>query len=257
MEAVWLKQSGADELLLFFNGWGMDRRSAEYLYHIVIRDGWRGDCLSFFNYKDFAIEPSLIDAISNYKRCNLLAWSFGVWAARHVALPPIECAIALNGTIFPLDAERGIAPELVAATCNGWSESNRQRFERRMCYSRQLHEQFADITSQRTVADQQAELATLQPLMLVSQAAALIPSPKSSPLPQASSQLSRSASAAIAPLSTWHYQHAIIGGRDLIFPPQAQQTAWQGTPTTFIADMPHLPFFHLPALTELLAWHNV
>ena len=226
MNTTWLRKESAEELLLFFNGWGMDRRIADYLLAESLSEGFASDVLLCHDYRTLETEPGFMGELSRYSRISIVAWSFGVWVAQHIDLPPIECAIAINGTLHPVNAERGISPQVFQATLATWSEKSRSRFNRRMCGTSEVLDLFSGMSPDRSAADQQAELERLQEHLLA--------------------QGSTCATA-------WRYDHAIIGGRDLVFPAEQQYHAWRGIPQTVIADMPHFPFFHFRNLQEVLA----
>jgi len=228
MECRWLRQGGTSELLIFFNGWGMDERIGEHLLANSLETGWISDMLICYNYSALQINADVMEQIKRYKQRRLIAWSFGVWAAQQIALPQVAQAIAINGTLHPIDAEKGIRAEVFQATLAGWSEDNRHRFNRRMCGSSEALALFTTIASNRSANDQQQELARLQ-------------------------QHVQAANTTAINWECWSYSHAILGGRDLIFPLQQQKAAWAGTPQTIIADMPHFPFLHFTTIQELLA----
>jgi len=224
MKTTWLRKEGAEELLLFFNGWGMDRRIGDHLLAESLSDGFQADLLVCHDYRTLEPESALMSEASRYGSITVVAWSFGVWVAQHVALPPIECAIAINGTLHPVNAERGISPPVFQATLATYSEKSRNRFNRRMCGSGEAHTIFASMSPDRSADDQREELGRLQEHFLME-----------------------------PPCGTaWGYTHAIIGGRDLVVPSEHQYRAWKGLPQTVIADMPHFPFFHFRNLPEVL-----
>ncbi len=225
MKTTWLRKEGAEELLLFFNGWGMDRRIGDHLLAESLSDGFQADLLVCHDYRTLQPESALMGEASRYKRITVVAWSFGVWVAQHVALPPIKCAIAINGTLHPVNAERGISPEVFQATLATYSEKSRNRFNRRMCGSGEAYTIFSSMSPDRSVDDQREELGRLQEHFLIE-------------LPACG--------------TAWNYTHAIIGGRDLVVPAEQQYRAWKGLPQTVIADMPHFPFFHFRNLPEVL-----
>jgi biotin synthesis protein BioG len=183
------------------------------------------DLLLCYDYRNLELDAIVMEEMSHYNRITLVAWSFGVWVAQQTTLPPIAEAIAINGTISPVDAEKGIRPDVFMATLSTWSEENRNRFNRRMCGSSETLALFTSISPNRSAVDQQEELARLQEHL----------------------QTAGTTTAA------WSYNHAIIGGRDLIFPAQQQSSAWKGIPQTLISDMPHFPFLHFKNLQEVLA----
>ena len=225
MKTVWLRKEGAKELLLLFNGWGMDGRIGDHLLEKSLSEKFTMDLLLCYDYRNLELDAIVMEEMSHYNRITLVAWSFGVWVAQQTTLPPIAEAIAINGTISPIEAEKGIRPDVFMATLSTWSEENRQRFNRRMCGTSEALELFTSMMPNRSVEDQQEELARLQKHVLVTGSTT----------------------------AAWSYNHAIIGGRDLVFPAQQQSAAWQGVPQTLIADMPHFPFLHFKNLQEVLA----
>lgn len=226
MKTTWIKKEGAEELLLFFNGWGMDRRIADYLLGESLSEGFEPDLLLCHDYSTLEPEPGVLREVSQYGRITIVAWSFGVWAAQHMELPPIARAIAINGTLHPVNAQKGITPQVFQATLANWSEESRHRFNRRMCGTGEVLALFSGMSPDREAADQREELERLQKHVLTE---GLTDGP------------------------AWQYDHAIIGGRDLVFPSRQQYHAWRGVPQTVIADMPHFPFFHFRNLQEVLA----
>ena len=225
MKTVWLRKEGAKELLLLFNGWGMDGRIGDHLLEKSLSEKFTMDLLLCYDYRNLELDAIVMEEIAHYNHITLVAWSFGVWAAQQTTLPPIAEAIAINGTISPIEAEKGIRPDVFMATLSTWSEENRNRFNRRMCGSSETLALFTSISPNRSAVDQQEELARLQEHL----------------------QTAGTTTAA------WSYNHAIIGGRDLIFPAQQQSSAWKGIPQTLISDMPHFPFLHFKNLQEVLA----
>jgi len=224
MKTAWIRKEGAEELLLFFNGWGLDGRIGTHLLSESLPE-FTHDLLVFHDYCSLEPEPEVMEEISRYNHITIVAWSFGVWAAQHTTLPPITKAIAINGTLYPINAEKGITPDVFQATLSSWSEENRHRFNRRMCGSSEALSLFSSMSPDRTVADQKEELRLLKEHV------------------QASGATS----------APWSYDHAIIGGRDLVFPAQQQYLAWKGVPQTVISDMPHFPLLHFRTLQEVMA----
>ncbi|WP_076790219.1 DUF452 family protein [Chlorobium sp. KB01] len=230
MKTEWLRKEGSDELLLFFNGWGMDGRIARHLLDVSLREGvdedFNADLLACYDYRNLEPEAEFMDDVSRYTEITVIAWSFGVWAAQQIMLPPIQRALALNGTLYPVDERKGIPPGVFQATLASYSEENRNRFNRRMCGSSEAFVCFSAMASARDTAEQKEELERLNSHV------------------QSRSQPST---------PEWQYSHAIIGGRDLVFPAEQQYAAWRGVPQTIIGDMAHFPFFHFSTLQELLA----
>ena len=223
MNAEWIIRKGGPELLLFFNGWGMDRRTADYIRSAA--SSWSDrDIVVLYDYRDFDLPPWIPVEMTGYRAVDLIAWSLGVWAAMQAGLEGIGRAVAINGTPFPVDAERGIPPEIFLGTLENWSDVNRKRFERRMftgCPDGCLDA----VRSARGSAEQQDELRSI---------AAAVPRLAGNPTQE------------------WSFSKALIGGRDLVFLPENQRRAWQDVPMVEIGDMPHFPFFHLAGWQEVL-----
>jgi len=218
----WIRRKGNDRLLLFFNGWGMDGNTAASL-DANTPPGFGRDVLLCYDYTVPGFPDGVADEIASYRERTLVAWSLGVRAAAEACLEGIDRAVAVNGTLTPISADRGIAPEIFRATLEGWSEPNRERFYRRICGGAEQLGRFRAMAPERSVEDQKAELAAIEERIL------------QNPVTDAS----------------WQYTHAVIGGRDMIFPPAAQQAAWEGCERTVIADMQHVPFFILDSWEAL------
>ncbi len=171
-----------DDLVLFFHGWGMSPESVRTL----ARQG--REVVVFWDYESWACDYDF----SAERPFRVVAWSLGVWAA-HRVLPGTLCcdALAVNGTLFPIDAERGIAPAVFRGTIEGWGEeSARKRFNQRV---------FGPDTPEnvRDPAQQQCELRALERDILG------FPAVKST-----------------------FFTRAVVGLQDRIFPAPAQRAAW-------------------------------
>ncbi|NTW53310.1 MAG: DUF452 family protein [Chlorobaculum sp.] len=225
MKAEWIVRRGCPDRLLFFNGWGMDRRVADWLVSAWADEG--RDIAVLYDYSDLALPAWLREAIAEADSIDLVAWSLGVWAASNAGLARIDRAVAINGTPIPVDTERGIPPEIFTGTLESWNDANRKRFERRMMggVSAEIVEA---VRSDRSAADQQAELRS------IGEAAARF---------------------STEPAASWKFSKALIGGRDLIFTPENQRRSWREAevPVTEIAEMPHFPFTHIAGWRELFA----
>lgn len=200
-------------LLLLFAGWGMDAS--------VLRGVDCGDCdvAVVYDYRDISETKVLETLLLQYKCVNVVAWSFGVYAASRVlggfADDRIGRRIAINGTTTPIDENRGIAPAIFTGTLAGMNDRNLRKFYRRMCISAA---EFADFCSNnmsaRPVDELIAELAAF------------------------GSEVERQPHAVF----TWDY--AVVGRNDAIFPVEAQRRAWAGTTTiVFETDCGHWPDF--------------
>jgi biotin synthesis protein BioG len=225
VKGEWIVREGRPELLLLFNGWGMDRRIADWMHASWADSGTHDLCL-LSGYHDLSLPDGLAGEAAGYRAVDLVAWSLGVWAARNAGLDGIRRAVAVNGTPFPIDASRGIDPETFRGTLENWSDASRSRFERRMFAGSERDLRTAGLRSARETAEQQAELRAIAGTV---------------------------ASGNGGEPSGWSFSKAIVGSLDLVFLPARQRAAWQGTPTLLFDGMPHFPFFHLNSWQELLA----
>jgi biotin synthesis protein BioG len=224
MKATWIVKEEKPDILLFFNGWGMDDRIAAF-----ISSSEPGVCthdvLAFHDYSDLNLPSGFSHVLDPYRSVDLVAWSLGVWAAIRAGIPKVDRAVAVNGTPDPVDDRLGIPLAIFQATLDRYSEDTRRRFERRML-GEEPGERFARVASRRTTADQEEELRSI--LQAIS----------------GNAPVSR---------SSWTYGEAVVGGRDLVFPVRNQYNAWDGIPKRTIASMPHFPFFLLSGWKELIA----
>ncbi|MDA5095325.1 DUF452 family protein [Aliiroseovarius sp. KMU-50] len=124
MNATWLKQTGACDLIVVFGGWGLGPEPFSAL-------SGPQDILFFDDYRHLdAPAPSR----ATYTSFTVFSYSFGVASALHwlesTGFFP-DRLIAVNGTPYPADAERGIAPDMIAATANNLTDASFSRFCRR------------------------------------------------------------------------------------------------------------------------------
>ncbi len=125
------------------------RRIAEHLLRESLSEGFTSDFLLCYDYSTLEPEPGFMREAGRYSRITIVAWSFGVWVAQHTELPPIERAIAINGTLHPVNEEQGISPQVFQATLSTWSEESRQRFNRRMCGTSEVRNHFSSMSPDR------------------------------------------------------------------------------------------------------------
>ncbi len=222
MIAQWINRSGSDELLIFFNGWGMD-------VNLFSRLDYSGlDVLMFYDYSGLTPSSDIAAVTKEYSTCYLTAWSLGVWAAACTLSDrqlQFANAVAINGTLQPIDAENGIAPAIFQGTLDSWNAISRKKFYRRMCVLPEITAAFCAAEPARGADGQKQELAAIQQLIL-----------QKSPLP--CSDL---------------FVRAVIGSEDRIFPAAAQENFWTAAGiSTKIINAPHYPFANLRHWKELI-----
>lgn len=151
-----------------------------------------------YDYRSLEFDTTLMQA---YSEITLIAWSMGVWAAsqimkQHPSLS-VSQSIAINGTLYPIHATKGIMPSVFEGTLQGLNEQTLQKFQRRMCNSSTDYKAFQTIAPKRPVEELKEELAAIRQQCLSSVSSDFI----------------------------WH--KAIVGKNDRIFLPEYQETAWR------------------------------
>ena len=130
MKQYFTKQENNKSLILFFTGWGMDQNT------LSINKKDFDTCICF-DYTNIDFEKS---HYKNYQVIDVYGWSMGVWAASHVLQDcnlPIRKSVAINGTIFPIEKERGIDPIIFQKTIDLLNEQSLLKFNKRMCGSKE------------------------------------------------------------------------------------------------------------------------
>ncbi len=221
MKTTFLQQKQSDRLLLFFHGWGMDPGLFQHLEQAGF------DVLVAWDYRQLTPLPSL----SQYREIRLLAWSLGVWVAAVTELPQLSQAIAVNGTLQPIDPEFGIQPEIFQGTIDHWlDEQARERFQQRVIGP--------------VAAGKQARRPATSGSGLLRQ-----------PIDQRDELIALQHHISKRPAAENIYHGALISGRDRIFSPLIQRRFWKklGIPFTECPEAAHFPFVEIRSWQEL--WH--
>ncbi len=125
MQIEWCNRHGNDKIILFFNGWGFDTNMFNSFDHQDY------DVLMFYQYKTTDI--SRMPDISSYKEVYVVAWSLGVYMAQKIAINiAINKAIAINGTLEPIDDDKGIPENIFKGTIDNLTERNLYKFNARL-----------------------------------------------------------------------------------------------------------------------------
>ena len=215
MNYAFLHRGGNSELLLLFLGWSMDE-------HAVAHFASGGlDVLALWDYT--APDIAFLSETVGYRKIHLAAWSLGVFtAAQLLAGHDIDFATA---TAFKRHTAPGgyrvrIAPEIFRGTAEHWGEERaRSRFFQRVAGGRAELGEFP--LPRRTPESQQRELLALE----------------------------RSARESV-PANC--FQLAVVGGRDRIFPPEAQKAFWESMQIPVLPlDLPHYPFADFHSFREV------
>ena len=217
MNIDFLRRSGSPTLELFFAGWGMDSRPFAW----AADSPHTADCdfAVCYDYTDIQLDKvnQANAKIHGYSEVRVRAWSLGVYAASLV-LPSLGCAIstavAINGTLWPVDDELGIPHAVYDATAANLTAESLERFNRRMCGAhRAVFEQRRPL---RSVDSLRAELLHIR----------------------------ECAADRTRPQFTGWTQ-AVLSSRDKIFPIANMRRAWPATPQLELDEphyMPDIPF---------------
>lgn len=195
MEQRFIQHNHTKRLVLFFAGWGMD----EGLFDNPLHPDW--DYLICFDYTDPTFDGKMLD---EYEEIVLFAWSLGVYMAAF-ALGGLEITgrmtkIAINGTLFPKDDERGIPPSVFEQTLHHFSEASLLKFRRRICGGNGALQTFLQHPLYRSQKSLYQELEALNRRFND------------------------------YPTCPFEWDKAVIGTKDAIFVEQNQRNAWINTP---------------------------
>ena len=217
MNIDFLRRCGSPTLELFFAGWGMDSRPFAWAADAP----HTADCdfAVCYDYTDIQLDKvnQANAQLHGYSKVRVRAWSLGVYAASLV-LPDMGCAIstavAINGTLWPVDDELGIPHAVYDATAANLTAESLERFNRRMCGAhRAVFEQRRPL---RSVDSLRAELLHIR----------------------------ECAADRTRPQFTGWTQ-AVLSSRDKIFPIANMRRAWPATPQLELDEphyMPDIPF---------------
>lgn len=203
-----LTSSDASRAVVIFAGWGMDYRP----FASLRKDGY--DIFVVYDYgRNDRVDST---QLQRYSEICIIAWSWGVPAgaefiSSHSHLP-ITGAIAVNGTMTPIDDRFGIPENIFRSTLDNLSDSSLLKFYRRMCGSAAPYRTFAQAKPERSITSLRDELEAIRD----------------------------NGASTLSPLI---FDRVIIGSNDYVIPTANQQNAWDGHPAITVTDSPHLPDF--------------
>jgi len=209
LKTHWLIKENRSALILFFSGWASD-----YGYFCPIKSE-KYDILFLYDYS--SAEINLSEIVCNYQKIIVIGWSFGVCVANMVCQTirkNISIAIAINGTLQPIDNEHGIPLSIFDATLENISETGMKKFFRRMCGSSPLLIKFNQFVSQRSTESYRNELTYLRTYCKTTENTANI------------------------------YNFALVSDSDNIIPPKNQENFWNSQRVTLSHHTEgHFPFY--------------
>lgn len=211
MRTCWLTRTGQPSCLLFFAGWGMDPAP----FRTIAPAGH--DLLLFYDYRELNEPDPTAFLPRGYQHLSLLAWSMGVWVAGHLLAgyrQRLSAAVAVNGTLTPIDDQAGIPSQAYAEMLATFSPRTLLDFYRSMFGDQDGLELFLANRPQRPAEEIRAELAALRVHYLAHGPAADI------------------------------YSRKLVGSRDRVFAARAQIRGW-GREHCHTFQGPHFPFYEL------------
>lgn len=225
---------GNQRLILIFAGWG----SHASMFQGLSKPGY--DILAVWDYTE---ETPLPDEVNTYSEIVLIAWSMGVYEAQRLlaeAKLPFTAKIAVNGTLWPRDDQRGISESVFDATLQHLDARALIKFYMRMCGGTRALSNNTSYLPSRDLDGQITELQAIADRLLSRDEDApgsilQMGDNRRKEVPSPSTALQTQTSAA-----TPFFSLAVIGTRDLIFHPGNQRAAWKGVPQLEL-DIPHLP----------------
>lgn len=219
MKTKWLHKNSKEKCILFFNGWSCDENPFSHMLSNEF------DVLTCFDYRDI-LAPKEIDRLfENYEEVYLVSWSLGVYVSnlllRNRENLFTDC-VAINGTNFPIDNLKGIAPAVFQGTIFGLNDKNLEKFWMRMCGGKSAFTHFKSNIPNRSLEDQKEELTILQSVIQNH-------------------------------YTDWSiFNKALIGKQDLIFSANNQANAWNESLEIIERDYPHYCFDKWNSWDELI-----
>lgn len=149
MKYKWLNKVNNDDLIVFFNGWGMDESVVSHL------DFANHDLLMFYNYNSIETDFPFYE-LDKYSTKTLVAWSMGVMTASLFDIN-YDYKVAINGTLKPIDNMYGIPVRIYDLTEKNFCPKSRDIFVKNM-----FNGNFHKIDIQRNFEEQKTELIALK-----------------------------------------------------------------------------------------------
>lgn len=205
MKHRFIKDSGASRLVVLFAGWGMDSKP---FADLSTPAGY--DLAVVWNYRNLDLDADL----TRYSEICVVAWSYGVsmasiWLGRNRRLP-VTRRVAVCGTLYPVDAERGIPEAVFRATLDNLTEASLQKFYQRMVGGRKAYEEFRSRMPERDIEGLKEELRSIE---------------------QHAAQNPEGESAA--------WDSVYVAEKDYIIPTSNQLKAWEGHPGLRVVEGSH------------------
>ena len=148
MKYKWLNERNNNKLIIFFNGWGMDEAVVSHLEYEDF------DVLMFYDYNSLITDFDF-KCLDKYIDKYLISWSMGVMIATNFGIK-YNSAVAINGTLKPIDEKYGIHPKIYDLTINGFNEKGQKRFIKTI-----FNDDFMPAIN-RNIEEQKSELSAIK-----------------------------------------------------------------------------------------------
>ena len=205
MKCHFITYGVSDTLLLIFSGWASDEKFFPMFSNL------EQDVCVCFDYRTLEWD---VERFGQYREIRVIAWSLGVFVANRIlpdsALPVVR-AIAINGTIYPCDDEKGIPIAIYEGTEKNLTEENLLKFYRRMCAGAKEYEKLLKLNLSFSIRELQDALRNIR-----------MTQEKKPPLPEKTI-----------------FTDVIIGAYDRIFPTANQKLAWGDFPNVRLEGITH------------------
>ncbi len=215
MRYHWLNKQNNDKLVIFFCGWSFDYVPFERL------DCGKNDVLCVYDYS----EMLPLSLAYEYKQISLITWSMGVYIAYLLRdeLPNFDRKIAINGTPFPVDDEKGIPRRTFELTLKYVDSGLQGKFQQNLFKKPEEYEKYLLSPVRRSIGNRAGELAVLDKFI------------KSQTIEYSK-----------------FYDCAIISDADKIIPTRNQVKCWEGQANIVMLDSGHFPFYEFNSWDEIL-----
>ena len=219
MQFHWLNKKENDNLIIFFCGWSFDYKPFERLNYGT------SDILVIYDYSDI----NLRDLKLEYKTCQLITWSMGVYIAYLLKdkLPKFDKKIAINGTPYPINDEWGIPIKTFDLTLKYVDTGLQGKFQKNLFKRNEDYEKYLKNPVERTIENQKSELVALNDF-----------------IKGRNCEYDN------------FYDCAIISDTDKIIPTRNQLSFWQDKAKTVILNSGHFPFFEFNSWEEIINYAN-
>ncbi len=216
MQYHWLNQKdGNKKLLLFFCGWSFDYKPFERL---ECNDY---DVLMLYDYNDLSIPIEIL----GYEEYFLITWSMGVFVAYLLKekLPEFKEKIAINGTPFPVDNEKGIPIKTFDLTLKYVDTGLQGKFQRNLFKTEEEFQKYLQNPVAREIPNQASELVSLKKL-----------------IDKTDVDYKK------------YYNRAIISNTDKIIPTRNQHNCWDNVCPVVVLNSGHFPFYDFESWNDIL-----